>query len=233
MRPQYVISPERSLHLYTKRAPHYKFCHSLQTLGADELHRRLVVEALEINHHNTNGHKALDIGTGTALTAIKVARKGVMVTGVDICPAMLRQGWKEIDTAGARNIELKYANAEELPFENNTFQYITSFYGLGGIADAKKAIDEAVRVGKNKATIVVAEMVCPEPWKPIRRFLHKYFVEPFVKKTWEFRDIDLVKLLQEAGVAIKWNHLRHDRLFGSTMIVKGVIEKKEPAPVQP
>jgi ubiquinone/menaquinone biosynthesis C-methylase UbiE len=73
------------------------------------------------------GHKILDIATGTGLVAIpaaeKVGKQGYVI-GVDMTPVMLQQARKKIAAAKLENIELIEANAEEINFDDNSFDVI-------------------------------------------------------------------------------------------------------------
>jgi len=76
-----------------------------------------------INEIGTKG-KLLDIGTGSGkLIQILSAEIGMDCTGVDTNPEMLAEAKKKLRTINAELIEIS-PNAK-LPFENNSFEYIT------------------------------------------------------------------------------------------------------------
>ncbi len=220
-----VVSSEGNRKFYSAIARNYKWLHTLQTLGADWKHRRCVVDEAAL----TKKDIVLDVGTGTALTAIMAAKKAGHVIGVDPCQQMLNVAEDEIVRADALNVELVNANAEKMPLESSIFTAIISTYGLGGFADIKKAMDEIVRTAQDGARVVFAEMVCPPDSMPIRKWMHQKIVEPIIMKIWHFRDIDLPKLMQEAGIVVEKTQYFTDRVFGSTLLVKGTVVKKAEA----
>lgn len=221
MESRYAISPERSAKVYARSAPRYKWMHGFQTLFDDRWQRRQVVARIPPSSN------VLDIGTGTALAAVMAAEKAAKVTGIDRSGEMLRVGAKEVKKSGRTNIELIAADAAWLPIGDNTFDAVIGAYSLGGMRDPFKALQEAIRVAKDGAKIVFAEMVCPPASMPIRRFIHRHFVEPIIKLRWEFRDIDPIALFEKAWVDIDIKNTQYTahRLFGSTMIVEGTVVK--------
>jgi ubiquinone/menaquinone biosynthesis C-methylase UbiE len=73
------------------------------------------------------GNQVLDIATGTGLAAIAAAQivgdQG-RVVGVDIAKGMLEQAQYKIDTIGLKNIELIEADADDLDFDDSSFDII-------------------------------------------------------------------------------------------------------------
>ena len=81
------------------------------------------LELLSLN----KGDKVLDIATGTGLIGIPIAEivgdKGKVI-GVDIASVLLQQAQEKIDVAGLKNIELIEADAEDLIFDDNSFDAV-------------------------------------------------------------------------------------------------------------
>jgi ubiquinone/menaquinone biosynthesis C-methylase UbiE len=92
------------------------------------------------------GERLLDIGCGTGRHLAMFAAMGLNVTGLDASPHML-------DLAGRRlghRAALHQGIAEDLPFEDNTFDVATLITTLEFVDDPQKAIEEACRVAKNR-----------------------------------------------------------------------------------
>jgi demethylmenaquinone methyltransferase/2-methoxy-6-polyprenyl-1,4-benzoquinol methylase len=91
--------------------------------------------------------RVLDVATGTAGVAIAVARRSnARITGVDVSEEMLEIGRRRVDAAGLHGrIELEAARAEELPFEDATFDAITFTYVLRYVRDPAATIAELAR----------------------------------------------------------------------------------------
>ena len=82
------------------------------------------VEALGI----TPGMKALDVATGTGNLAIPIARKGAVVTGVDIATNLLAQA-RERAKAEGLEINFDEGDAEALPYEDGAFDLVVTMFG--------------------------------------------------------------------------------------------------------
>jgi len=75
------------------------------------------------------GETVLDIGCGGGFdeifAATMVGSKG-KVTGIDVTPEMLERSKKNLQETSFKNVTLKQATAEELPFPDNNFDVIIS-----------------------------------------------------------------------------------------------------------
>lgn len=74
------------------------------------------------------GKRVLDVATGTGNIAIPVARRGAMVTGVDIAPNLLEQA-RERAAAEKLDITFEEGDAEQLPFAAGTFDSVVTMFG--------------------------------------------------------------------------------------------------------
>ncbi len=211
---------EREAWIYRGGIRFYDFVHHLQTLWTDSKYRRWVAVEAGINE----GDRVLDVGTGTGLTAVAAVsiQPNCTIVGVDASQSMLSQAEKR---DYAQRIKWVEGDIENLPFGSDSFNRIISCYGLGGVNNIRKAFKEIVRVASPGAMICVAEMVTPPPEYQIRRFIHKFFVEPWIRFFWGFCDLELPLLFQENGIEITKTIYFTDRFFGSTMLVKGVVYK--------
>lgn len=82
------------------------------------------------------GSKALDVCCGTAdwtIALSKAVGNNGHVTGVDFSENMLAVGEEKIK--GYNNIKLVHGDAMNLPFEDNTFDYVTIGFGLRNVPD--------------------------------------------------------------------------------------------------
>ncbi|THF49214.1 MAG: ubiquinone/menaquinone biosynthesis methyltransferase, partial [Methylophaga nitratireducenticrescens] len=121
-------------------AGRYDLMNDLMSMGIHRLWKRFTL-------HNSNvrrGAKVLDIagGTGdlTAKFAEMVGPTGKVVLA-DINASMLNVGRDRLTDLGkAGNIEYVQANAEALPFPDNTFDCITIAFGLRNVTDKDKAL---------------------------------------------------------------------------------------------
>jgi ubiquinone/menaquinone biosynthesis C-methylase UbiE len=101
------------------------------------------------------GERVLDLSTGTGWTSRVVARRGAIVTGVDIAVGLL-------DAARARAeaerlpIEYQVGDAESLPFEDETFDAVVSTFGVMFATRPEAAAAEIARVCRPGGRVALA-----------------------------------------------------------------------------
>ena len=97
------------------------------------------------------GSKALDVCCGTADWTIALAgavgEQGKVV-GLDFSENMLSVGKQKVEALQLKQVELLHGNAMELPFEDNTFDYVTIGFGLRNVPDYMHVLKEMTRVVK-------------------------------------------------------------------------------------
>ncbi len=71
------------------------------------------------------GQRILDLGTGTGVLAREFARGGSVCAGVDLSAGQIAQA-KQLAQAEALEIDFRQAPAEEIPFEDSTFDLVTA-----------------------------------------------------------------------------------------------------------
>lgn len=87
----------------------------------------------------------LDIATGTGALALRAAERGAAVTAVDIAPRLIERARRAAAAAGM-TIEFRIADAEQLPFEPETFDVVASAQGVVFAPDRKAVACELARV---------------------------------------------------------------------------------------
>ena len=91
------------------------------------------------------GERILDLATGTGWTSRVVARRGAMVTGVDIADGLLQAAERQ---AAAERLPIRYlpGDAESLPFDDAAFDAIVSTCGVMFASRPEDAASELARV---------------------------------------------------------------------------------------
>ena len=114
--------------------------------GADEFVERLNIKP---------GEKVLDVACGTGNTAIPEARKGAIVTGVDIAANLLEQARGRAAAEGL-NIQFDEGDAEDLPYPDASFDIVVTMFGAMFAPRPDKTAAELIRVCKPGGRIVMA-----------------------------------------------------------------------------
>lgn len=100
------------------------------------------------------GMRVLDVACGTGNAALPAARVGAQVTGLDLVPELLEGGRTKAAAAGV-DIDWVEGDAEELPFEDGSFDRVFSTFGHMFAPRHRKTADEMVRVCRDGAVIAI------------------------------------------------------------------------------
>lgn len=101
------------------------------------------------------GEKVLETSVGTGGN-FHYLPKGAECWGLDISSGMLSMCLKNMNRWGRKPL-LVQAEAEALPFRDNSFDVVFQFGGINFFNDRKKAIDEMVRVAKPGARLMIGD----------------------------------------------------------------------------
>jgi ubiquinone/menaquinone biosynthesis C-methylase UbiE len=108
----------------------------------------VLVEACGI----TRGQHVLDVAAGTGNVAIRAALAGALVVASDLTPEHFAAGRR---AAAASGVDLDWieGDAEALPFDDGSFDVVTSCFGAMFAPDHEAVADELVRVCRPGGTI--------------------------------------------------------------------------------
>jgi len=101
----------------------------------------------------------LDVGTGTAHTAIAFAPHVASVIGLDLTPAMLEAGATLVRERGLENVELRQGEAEALPFDDHSFDLVVARQCPHHFNDVGQAVKEAARVLRPGGRLLILDSV--------------------------------------------------------------------------
>lgn len=109
------------------------------------------------------GQAVLDVASGTAGVAVQIAaRTGATVVGVDLTEQMLRQGQRNVASAGMSDrIRLAAGRGEQLPFADATFDALTFTYLLRYVLDPQATLREVARVVRPGGQVASLEFMVP------------------------------------------------------------------------
>jgi len=142
-------------------AAQYDLMNDLMSGGLHRLWKRFTIELSAVR----SGQTVLDIAGGTGDLAAKfsklVGADGKVILA-DINAAMLSFGRDRlIDKGVLSNIDVVQADAQFLPFEDNSIDCITIAFGLRNVTDKAKALRSMHRVLKPGGRVLVLEFSKP------------------------------------------------------------------------
>lgn len=106
--------------------------------------------------HSGRGLKVLEIGVGMGADYLEWLKAGAQATGVDLSLASIDNARLRCQTAGF-SADLRLADAEHLPFSDNSFDVVYSYGVVHHSPDPQQCLREALRVLKpgGKAKIMI------------------------------------------------------------------------------
>jgi demethylmenaquinone methyltransferase / 2-methoxy-6-polyprenyl-1,4-benzoquinol methylase len=142
-------------------ADRYDLMNDLMSGGLHRLWKRFTLELARLRP----GQRALDVAAGTGDLAEglahQVGRAGLVVLA-DINAAMLQRGRDRLIDAGlVDNVGYAQANAERLPFADDSFHCVTIGFGLRNVTDKPAALASMRRVLKPGGQLLVLEFSRP------------------------------------------------------------------------
>jgi demethylmenaquinone methyltransferase/2-methoxy-6-polyprenyl-1,4-benzoquinol methylase len=159
-----VPAAEKAKHVravFDSVADKYDLMNDLMSVGVHRLWKRYTLGQTGLR----TGQAALDVAGGTgdlaAGMAEQVGERGLVVLS-DINAAMLEVGRKRLlDRGLMRNVRFSLANAESLPFEDESFDCVTIGFGLRNVTDKPAALASMRRVLRPGGRLLVLEFSKP------------------------------------------------------------------------
>ncbi|MGB2045447.1 MAG: bifunctional demethylmenaquinone methyltransferase/2-methoxy-6-polyprenyl-1,4-benzoquinol methylase UbiE [Porticoccaceae bacterium] len=153
---------EKVAEVFHSVAGKYDLMNDLMSAGIHRLWKRMTIEMSGARR----GHSVLDIAGGTGDLTAKFSRivgpEGTVVLA-DINDSMLKVGRDRLMDRGiVDNITFSQADAQHLPFPDDTFDVITIAFGLRNVTDKDMALRSMLRVLKPGGRLLVLEFSKPE-----------------------------------------------------------------------
>jgi demethylmenaquinone methyltransferase/2-methoxy-6-polyprenyl-1,4-benzoquinol methylase len=139
----------------------YDLMNDLMSMGVHRLWKQFTLSQTGLRP----GQRALDVAGGTGDLAAGMAKQvgddGLVIL-TDINAAMLARGRDRMVNAGiVRNLRCSLANAECLPFKDQSFDCVTIAFGLRNVTDKNAALRSMLRVLKPGGQLMVLEFSKP------------------------------------------------------------------------
>ncbi|OED37701.1 bifunctional demethylmenaquinone methyltransferase/2-methoxy-6-polyprenyl-1,4-benzoquinol methylase [PVC group bacterium (ex Bugula neritina AB1)] len=160
--------------MFDRIAHRYDLVNRLLSLGQDQRWRKKLLG----HFSDKKDQYLLDVATGTGdmvLMAFEKDKRVINAVGVDLSKEMLSRAKQKVEAKKlSKSINLDIADAENLPFEDNTFDVVTIVFGIRNVPDYKKAISSMFRVLKEDGRLLIMEFSLPNN-KLIRQIYLFYF----------------------------------------------------------
>ncbi|WP_042162565.1 demethylmenaquinone methyltransferase [Paenibacillus gorillae] len=154
-------------------APKYDLMNDLLSMRRHKAWRKFTMKKMNVQP----GQTALDLCCGTCDWTIALAKASGSgkIVGLDFSQNMLDVGATKIKEQQLdRQIKLVQGNAMELPFEDNSFDYVTIGFGLRNVPNYLQVLKEMERVVKPGGQVVCLELSKPG-WQPFKAVYYLYF----------------------------------------------------------
>ena len=153
---------QRVADVFHSVADKYDLMNDLMSVGIHRVWKRITIEMSAVR----TGHKVLDIAGGTgdlaAKFATRVGPEGTVVLA-DINDSMLRVGRDRLlDRGIVENVRFAQADAQQLPFPDNSFDLVSIAFGLRNVTDKDLALRSMLRVLKPGGRLLILEFSKPQ-----------------------------------------------------------------------
>ena len=166
----YVQTSDRAskvAELFGTIASRYDLLNDIQSGGLHRVWKRRLVRLADLNP----GDRALDICCGTGDIALRLAREGAEVTGLDFSEPMLNVARRRMPPSGsAGSVQFRQGDAMQLPFKDQEFNVTSVGYGLRNLEDWRVGLREMARVTRPGGRILVLDF--GKPAHPVIRSLY-------------------------------------------------------------
>lgn len=159
--------------MFDRIAGVYDLMNSAMTAGMHHRWRARAVDASGIGFGDT----ALDVCCGTGDLSIELARRvgpAGTVIGSDFSERMLDLAREKRVPDGAARPRFEWADALELPYDDERFDAVTVGFGVRNLAVLGRGIDEMTRVLKPGGRLVILEITQPSK-PPLSSFFSLWF----------------------------------------------------------
>lgn len=145
--------------MFNNIAPEYDKFNYLASLNIDRIWRKRAISSLK----PYSPQRVLDIATGTGDLAILINKilKPETIIGCDISEGMMQVAQKKCKARGITNIKFEKEDCTALSYPDESFDAVTSSFGVRNFQELEKAIGEMYRVLRKDGHLVILELSSP------------------------------------------------------------------------
>lgn len=158
----------------------------------DKLEKELILKMI----NPKSGESLLEIGCGTGHFLKWLKTFGLKLTGVDLSRIMISYASKNL----SQDIKFKVADADNLPFKDNSFDIAMFIATLEFLNESKKALEEAIRVSKDKIFIGFLNKLS---FLTLGRRIKGFFKDSVYNKATFYTVFEIKKMLKEINPEVK------------------------------
>lgn len=166
--------------------------------------------------------QVLDVGTGTALIPVELARRGtpVRITAIDLASEMLKVARRNVAADGLGNvISLERVDAKRLPYGDGTFDVVMSNSIVHHIPEPAGTLAEMARVLRTAGRLFVRDLSRPDSLEAVEAIVQTYAGSGSARQQQLFRQSlqaaltvnEVAELLDGVGLPREWVRLTSDR----------------------
>lgn len=231
--------------MFNAIARSYDLNNRVHSLWRDEAWRKKTVIEARVQP----GETVLDCacGTGDLTQAFARFSKAQHIIGTDYTPNMLeiaRHKRQKLHNQIRPRIQYQHADAQDLPFEDASFDIVSIAFGIRNVQDPEKAMSEFHRVLKPDGRLMILEF--SQPTIPPMRWFNTFYCGTIMPRTatWIARDTSgaykylprsvstfkTPQQMQQAYTQAGFKHIKATPLtLGICTLYRGI--KPEPAPI--
>jgi demethylmenaquinone methyltransferase/2-methoxy-6-polyprenyl-1,4-benzoquinol methylase len=160
--------------IFNSIAFRYDLFNSVSSFGIDKIWRRRLALSLK----QQKNISVLDVAVGTGDILLSIFENGCDVdyaAGIDVSEQMLEIAKRKLS---GRKVDLKQAAAEQIPFEDNSFDLVTCAFGVRNFSQLETGIKEMLRVLKPNGKLLILEFSLPP--NPLIRFFYLIYLKFYI-----------------------------------------------------
>ncbi|HYJ37391.1 MAG TPA: bifunctional demethylmenaquinone methyltransferase/2-methoxy-6-polyprenyl-1,4-benzoquinol methylase UbiE [Chitinophagaceae bacterium] len=183
--------------MFDRIAFRYDFLNHFLSCGIDMTWRKKAIKELA----DLKPQSVLDVATGTGDMALLLHRflHPKRIVGIDISEGMLRLGVQKVEKQKLiSEIDLLKGDVEAINFANDSFDAITSAFGVRNFEHLEKGLKEMLRVLKPGGKLVILEF--SKPRKSFFKGFYQFYMNVVARKAgkWLSKNKDAYQYLTES-----------------------------------